>query len=264
MDHAERKTQTGKRRTTGCLILRSTALRSGCVPLRPARILIQALILRQSDRRSTISSVRAIAPMIRRAILPGTLSCALALVAVVLAASDAGLSRGDAELLKKKVADISQFASETPPKPHKTPISENELNAYLQYDGRDLLPSGVVDPTVTIVGAGRVSGRAVVDLDQVRQHRSSTGLFDPARFLTGRVPVTATGVVKAGDGMGRFELESATAAGLPIPKSLLQQIVSYYSRTPAKPSGIGLDDPFALPARIREIQIQKGEAVIVQ
>jgi hypothetical protein len=109
-----------------------------------------------------------------------------------------------------------------------------------------------------------VSGRAVVDLDQVRQQRSSTGIFDPTRFLAGRVPVTATGVARTGDGMGRFELESATAAGLPIPKSLLQQIVSYYSRTPEKPSGISLDDPFPLPARIREIQIQKGEAEIVQ
>ena len=31
-----------------------------------------------------------------------------------------------------------------------------------------------------------------------------------------------------------------------------------------KPSGIGLDDPFALPARIREIQVERGQAIIVQ
>lgn len=244
---------------------RWTSSRSGCVlRCNLPEFSSEPSFIGSADRRSTISPVRAIVPMTRRAILSGTLSCALVLTVAVLAASDAALSRGDAELLKKKVADISRFASESPPKPHKTPVSENELNAYLQFDGRDLLPSGVVEPSVAIVGAGRVSGRAVVDLDQVRQHRSSTGLFDPARFLTGRVPVTATGVVKAGDGVGRFELESATAAGLPIPKSLLQQIVTYYSRTPAKPSGIGLDDPIELPARIREIQIQKGEAVIVQ
>jgi hypothetical protein len=202
--------------------------------------------------------------MSRRAILPGTLSCALVLAAAVLAGSDATLSRTDAELLKKKATAISQYASESPPKPHTTRVSENELNAYLQYDGRDVLPPGVVDAAVTIVGAGRVSGRAVVDLDQVRQQHNSTSIFDPARFLTGRVPVTATGVVKTSAGVGRFELESATAAGVPIPKSLLQQIVSYYSRTAANPSGVSLDDPFPLPARIREIQIQKGEAEIVQ
>jgi hypothetical protein len=40
--------------------------------------------------------------------------------------------------------------------------------------------------------------------------------------------------------------------------------VSYYSRTPEKPAGIGLDDPFALPARIREIHVERGQAIIVQ
>jgi hypothetical protein len=51
---------------------------------------------------------------------------------------------------------------------------------------------------------------------------------------------------------------------VPVPKLLLQEIVSYYSRTRDKPAGIGLDDPFALPARIREIQVERGQAIIVQ
>jgi hypothetical protein len=45
---------------------------------------------------------------------------------------------------------------------------------------------------------------------------------------------------------------------------ILQEIVSYYSRTAENPSGISLDDPFALPARIREIQVERGQAIIVQ
>jgi hypothetical protein len=76
--------------------------------------------------------------------------------------------------------------------------------------------------------------------------------------------VTATGVLKTSNGIGRFQLESAAVGGIPVPKILLQEIVSYYSRTPDKPSGIGLDDPFALPARIREIQVERGQAIIVQ
>jgi len=51
---------------------------------------------------------------------------------------------------------------------------------------------------------------------------------------------------------------------VPVPKFLLQQIVSYYSRSPEFPNGINIDDPFALPARIREIQVQRGQAIIVQ
>ena len=53
-------------------------------------------------------------------------------------------------------------------------------------------------------------------------------------------------------------------AGVPIPKLLLQEIVSHYSRSAERPSGINLDDPVALPARIREIHVERGQAVIVQ
>ena len=71
-------------------------------------------------------------------------------------------------------------------------------------------------------------------------------------------------VLKTSNGVGKFELESAHVSSIPIPKMLLQEIVSYYSKTPDKPSGIGIDDPFALPARIREIQVERGQAIIVQ
>ena len=49
-----------------------------------------------------------------------------------------------------------------------------------------------------------------------------------------------------------------------IPKAVLQELLSYYSRTPEKPSGINMDDPFELPARIREIRVQQGTALVIQ
>jgi hypothetical protein len=51
---------------------------------------------------------------------------------------------------------------------------------------------------------------------------------------------------------------------VPVPKLLLQEIVAYYSKSPSKPGGISLDDQFVLPARIREIQVERGQAIIVQ
>ena len=63
-------------------------------------------------------------------------------------------------------------------------------------------------------------------------------------YLTGRLPLTATGILTTAKGVGRFALESASVGGVPIPKPLLQEIVSYYSRTPQSPAGISLDDPF--------------------
>ena len=87
-----------------------------------------------------------------------------------------------------------------------------------------------------------------------------------ARAVKGRtqLPVIATGRLQTGNGIGRFELESATVGGVPIPKLLLQEIVGYYSRSAQNPSGFNIDDPFSLPARIREIQVERGQAIIVQ
>jgi len=162
------------------------------------------------------------------------------------------------------VADVAAFGERAPQRLNRTTITENELNAYLIYDARDQMPPGVVDPSVSIAGAGRLSARAVVDLDAVRRQKSSRGLLDPLSYAGGRLAITASGVLTAVNGMGRFTLESATMAGVPIPKSILQEIVSYYSRTPGNPAGIGLDDPFPLPARIREIQVEAGRAIVIQ
>jgi hypothetical protein len=190
----------------------------------------------------------------------------IAVVAVGGASMRAGTdaSKRDADMLRQKVASISSHGERAVNRPLRTTITENEVNSYLVFDGREQLPTGVVDPSVAILGTGRVSGRAVVDLDAVRKAKATASLFDPTNYLTGRLPVTATGVLSTSNGTGRFQLESATVGGVPVPKLLLQEIVSYYSRTPEKPAGIGIDDPFALPARIREIQVERGQAIIVQ
>ena len=172
-------------------------------------------------------------------------------------------SRADAVSLKKKVTSIAEFSARPSREPRRTTVTENEVNAYLTFDALDQLPAGVVEPAITIVGPGRVMGRAVVDLDAVRKQKSRT-MLDPMNFATGRLPVTATGTLTTSSGVGRFQLESASLGPVPIPKVLLQEIVSYYSRTPENPDGIGLDDPFALPARIKEIQVEPGRAVVIQ
>jgi len=97
-----------------------------------------------------------------------------------------------------------------------------------------------------------------------RKQKAPTSLLDPMNYLMGRLSVTAVGRLRTANGVGHFDLESSSVGSVPIPKILLQEIVSYYSRSPEKPSGIGLDDPFALPARIREIQVERGQAIIVQ
>jgi hypothetical protein len=200
------------------------------------------------------------------------IASAVAACVWVSASADTPPTSRDAAVLRQKVAAILAFAEQpvstkqaaSSKQPRLTTVTEREVNAYFAFDGKNDIPAGVVEPAVTILGTGRLSGRAVVDLDAVRKLQNPTSLLDPASYLTGQLPVTAVGVLTTRNGVGQFQLESATVSGVPIPKLLLQQIVSYYSRTPQTPAGINIDDPFALPARIREIQVQRGQAIIVQ
>ena len=80
----------------------------------------------------------------------------------------------------------------------------------------------------------------------------------------GRLPVSVTGTLRTQNGVGQFDIESAAISGVPVPTTFLQELLSYYSRTPERPQGVRLDAPFTLPARIQQIEVGKGQAVVVQ
>lgn len=192
--------------------------------------------------------------------------CALAIafVAAVHGFANQVPTQEDAASMRQKIAVIGLQSMSQAAEARRTAVTEQEVNAYLMYDAKDQLPNGVVDPSVQIIGEGRLSGKATVDLDQVKAERQSTGFFDPMKLLSGRLPVTATGVLTSENGMARLNLESTSVSGIRVPQSLLQSLVSYYSKTEANPNGISLDDPFELPAAIKRIEISRGQAVIVQ
>jgi hypothetical protein len=174
------------------------------------------------------------------------------------------LAREDAARLRTKVTAIVERGLAPRPAPASTVVTEQELNAYLAYDSSADIPAGIVGPRLVIHGDRRVSASAIVDLDAVRAQRKSTGLFDPMNLVGGKLPVTAAGLLDARDGLARFTLESASVSGVPIPKMVLEEVVAYYTRSPGFPKGIDIDDPFPLPARIRQIEVRRGEALVVQ
>ncbi len=176
------------------------------------------------------------------------------------------LSIADADRFVTKWAAVLARDAPTPSRRRRdvqTVVTEPEVNAYLRFRAKDVVPPGVLDPYVFALGDGRLGAEAVVDLDAVRLSRER-GMFDVAQLLRGRVPVTATGVLRSRDGVFRFELEAATAAGFSIPKSLLQELVSFYSRTSSSPAGFDLDSAFELPAGIRQLTVQARKAIVVQ
>ena len=173
------------------------------------------------------------------------------------------LSRITAFANAPTTAKASTAAAVAAAKSQTTQLTDAELNSYLRYHLREQVPVGIVEPTLNAVGDGRVRGGATIDLDAVRKSRQR-GWTDPLNYLTGHLPLTASGVLITQNGKGRFQLESAEISGISIPKSLLQELLSHYSKTTENPAGISLDDPFELPARIKEIRVGRGEAMVLQ
>lgn len=187
------------------------------------------------------------------------------LAALLCASLDAApaLTRELATACARKFETIGKSAP-VPGSPRRIPMTEAELNAWLLFTGSERLPVGVTEPSVSLLGDGRASGRAVVDLDLMGRKKGSRGLLDPWSYLGGRMPVSATGTLHTEAGVGRFVLESAQVSGIPVPKWLLQELVSFYARSPSRPKGISIDDPFPLPAGIDSLDVGLGQVVVVQ
>lgn len=182
-------------------------------------------------------------------------------------AADQRYSKLDGDRFQSKLTRIVIFGN-TPAAPGRqttqtTEITDEELNAYLRFHARDQIPPGIVDPTLNALGDGRVGGQVTVDLDAVRKSKPR-GWLDPMGYLTGQLPVKATGTLTTKDGVGRFALETAEVSGVAVPKSLIQELLSHYSRSPENPAGINMDDPFELPARIKEIRVGRAQSTILQ
>jgi hypothetical protein len=201
--------------------------------------------------------------MMRRLQL-GTL-CVLATVALWTATTRAvQLSRQLADSFQQKIDMVVKNGAANPVRPRKTPIAEGEVNSYLAFHLKEKIPKGLADPQVTILGNGALAGRAMLDLDEFKRGRQSGGVIDPFNYMSGKVPVTARGVLRTSDGTGRFQLQSAELSGVPLPKPIVQELVTFFTRTRENPKGFDLDAPFSLPAKIRDIASQTGEAVVIQ
>jgi hypothetical protein len=174
------------------------------------------------------------------------------------------LSKEDGDRLERKIDEIANNGAAPRPQPKRTPVSESEINSYLNINLKQKIPKGLTNPEIALLGNGALAGRVLVDLDEFNRNRKSQGLMDPLAYLSGKVPVSARGVLRAQDGKGRFQLGAAEIHGIALPQQVVQELVSYFSRTPGNPNGFDIDAPFDLPAKIRAIAIDKGAAILTQ
>lgn len=177
-------------------------------------------------------------------------------------------AKRDNEKMQRSVAAITSRAN-TPavkgkvPAPLRTTFTDKEFNAWLLGDGKDNVPVGIVQPTVTFLAANRINAKAIVDLDAVRKSKPR-GMLDAMNLLSGLVPVTLTGTLTGQGGMGTFDVESAQLGTWPLPRSVLQELIAYYSKSPDYPNGITLGKPFPLSAEVKQLLIARGTATVVQ
>jgi len=175
----------------------------------------------------------------------------------------------DADRFEQKLDRIRVFgatpqrASSRAATTRETTLTEPEVNAYLWWHLDELVPAGITDPTLQLGDNGQVDARAIIDLAAIRQQRER-GWLDPLAYVGGRVPVTAAGILHTAAGLATLDVQSVTIAGMSVPKSVLQDLVSYYTRSPQAPQGVNLADPLPLPAAIREITVSRGQATVVQ
>lgn len=175
-----------------------------------------------------------------------------------------GGAQADADSLQRKLEDIVTFGAIPRLETKSTVLLEREVNAYVHTYLREDLPAGVTEPRIEIVGDRVLRGSVVLDMDAYRASRPPSTGFDPFALLSGKLTARARGRLITADGEGRFELDEADLAGIPLPRFLVQQLLTFYSRTPDQPDGIRLDDPFYLPVSIREIRVLPGEALVIQ
>jgi hypothetical protein len=201
---------------------------------------------------------------ILRALIVSAALGSAGLCAAVSLHGAAAVSRQQADVFERKIDTIERHGAKSPRPAQRTPVTESEINSWFAYRSEPVLPDGLTKPALTIAGNGKVSGTATLDLDAVAKARQSGRTFDIWNLVGGQMPVTVEGIVRTRGGRGRFELQEAWVSGVPVPRRVVQELLSYYSRTPGHPSGRRLDEDFELPAGIQSIEMSPGAAVVVQ
>ncbi len=142
-------------------------------------------------------------------------------------------------------------------------ITERAVNGFLRFQAADRLPPGLTDPELRMAAGGRLTVTATVDLDAVREQQSP-GRFNPLRYLSGDLPVTAVGTVRSARRTLTIDIESARVGSLPVPTTLAAELVRIYTRSDQYPDGIDLSEPIPLPSGIEAVHVEQRRTVIVQ
>ena len=138
-------------------------------------------------------------------------------------------------------------------------VTEGELTSYLNLTYAPNLPSGLSDVAVRF-DTERIHARGLLDLERVRDKMPPLSPWSPLALLQGKVMVELKGRLTTRDGLGFFEPEEASIASLPVPISVLEQIITSSTKSEANPNGVNIHEPFRLPYSITRIRLVVARA----
>ncbi len=165
---------------------------------------------------------------------------------------------GDYASIKAKFNKIEkhQFRPGT-----RVPLSQAELNAYVQKELPTVAPPGVRSPVVTLEGNNTATGRARVDFLKLRSAQGKPPGLILRTLLSGEHEVTVTASVRSGGGKATVDLRSVSVAGVPISGGALDFLIENYLIPNYPDAKIGR--PFELKHRIDRIEVARDAAYVV-
>lgn len=178
------------------------------------------------------------------------------------AADRPGRSRSEADALGRTFDDLSErHKSGNVPRGKSVLVTESELNSYLNLNPEVKMPRGLSDVVVRLEPE-RIHATGILDLEKVRDKMPNLSPLSPLYWLSGQVPVLLRGRLLNADGFASVEWEDVRVANVPVPVSLLHQIVSSTTRSDDHPDGFDIRAPFPLPYSVRQVRIQPGRAFL--
>lgn len=196
-----------------------------------------------------------------------TLACSIGMPPAVHAESPATsgrppVTRADAESLDRKFEDLSErYRTGRITRGKSLLVTEGELNSYLNLSLGARMPRGLSDVVVRLE-TERLNATGILDLEKVRDKMPTLSPWSPLYWLSGQVPVLLRGRILNDDGFATIEWEDVRVGNVPVPISLLHQIVISTTRSDEYPNGFDIRAPFPLPYSVRQVRIEPGRAFL--
>lgn len=169
----------------------------------------------------------------------------------------------DAESLAQKLQVLERrWQRKKPPREKTVTVTEPELNAYVNLTLGPKIPKGVSD-VVFRLDRDRLAAQALVDLQEVQTKIPAGSLGGLLAFLSGKVPLQARGrLASEEDGFSTFAIEEVSLSTVPVPVTVIEQLVASATRSAQSPQGFDVRSPFRLPYDLKRVRIQPGRALL--